>query len=123
MSQFRFYGPATGCNDLGRLGYTLNGFYLVQEKENHSTNSISSNNRQIEIVECNFKHNPKLGKESKYLKTKLCDKNKHIFYLFYSIAPGDKEKRLGVIRTSNSKSLFYFLILENKIIFQLIFLL
>jgi len=68
-SNFRFYGPATGCNDLGRLGYTLNGFYLVQERENKSTNSsIGSDNRQIEIVECRFRHNPKLGKQSKRFK-------------------------------------------------------
>jgi len=65
-SQIRFYGPATGCNDLGRLGYTLNGFYLVQEKGNYSTNS--SNNRQIEIVECRFRHNKKLGNQSTYFK-------------------------------------------------------
>jgi len=64
VSQFRFYGPATGCNDLGRLGYTLNGFYLVQEKDSHSTNRIGSNNRQIEIVECRFKQNPKSGNQS-----------------------------------------------------------
>ncbi len=24
-----FYGPPTSCNELGKLGYTLNGFYLA----------------------------------------------------------------------------------------------
>jgi len=72
VSQFRFYGPATGCSDLGRLGYTLNGYYLVQEKENKSTNSSSSSNhRRIEIVECRFRQKPKPGNESKHLKIKV----------------------------------------------------
>jgi len=53
---------------LGRLGYTLNGFYFVEEKEIHLQNSSSSSNRQIEIVECRFKLNPKSGNESEYLK-------------------------------------------------------
>ena len=40
----RFYGFPSNCSDLGRLGYTLNGFYLVN----------GTNNRNIEIVLCRF---------------------------------------------------------------------
>lgn len=29
----QFYGPPTGCFDLSRLGYTLNGYYLVVTEE------------------------------------------------------------------------------------------
>ena len=29
-NRHRFYGPPTSCFDLSQLGYTLNGFYLVQ---------------------------------------------------------------------------------------------
>ena len=29
----RFYGLATSCNELGKLGYTLNGLYLVDCKD------------------------------------------------------------------------------------------
>ena len=29
----QFYGPATNCNELALLGYTLNGYYLVNKKE------------------------------------------------------------------------------------------
>lgn len=35
----QFYGPAANCDELGKLGYTLNGYYLVkkmqQEMQNH----------------------------------------------------------------------------------------
>lgn len=51
----RFYGPPTSCNELGKLGYTLNGYYLV--------NGVNSK-RQIEIILCQFKspHGFNLGK-------------------------------------------------------------
>ena len=44
----RFYGPASNCNELGRLGYTLNGYYLVKGKDESIRNSI-------EAVLCRFK--------------------------------------------------------------------
>ena len=40
-----FYGPATNCNELGKLGYTLNGYYLVNGKEQF---------KKIKIVYCQF---------------------------------------------------------------------
>jgi len=43
-----FYGPATDCDELGMLGYTLNGFYIVKGKDE----STSSN--KIEVIYCRF---------------------------------------------------------------------
>ena len=40
-----FYGPPRSCSDLGKLGFTLNGYYLVNA-------SISSTT--IEVVLCRF---------------------------------------------------------------------
>ncbi len=59
-----FYGPATGCNDLGKLGYTLNGYYLVHGKEKQSSDSSSNIISQIEVVECRFRQKPKTGNQS-----------------------------------------------------------
>jgi len=44
-----FYGPPTNCSDLGKLGYTLNGYYLV--------NGAKIQN-QIEVVLCRFQLAP-----------------------------------------------------------------
>jgi len=52
----RFYGPPTSCDDLNKLGYTLNGYYLIKGKE-------KSNASQIQVTYCRF-HQPtgvKLG--------------------------------------------------------------
>jgi len=43
----QFYGPASNCNELGKLGYTLNGYYLVKGKDK----SVSNN---IEAILCQF---------------------------------------------------------------------
>ena len=48
----RFYGTGTGCLELGKLGYTLNGFYLVNKEDRQPLNSGTNN--QIEVVECRF---------------------------------------------------------------------
>lgn len=48
----RFYGPATGCLELTKLGYTLNGFYFVTGEDRQPLNSET--NDQIEVVECRF---------------------------------------------------------------------
>ena len=50
----RFYGPASNCDEQGKLGYTLNGYYLVKGKDESLGNSI-------EAVLCRFK----LPEESK----------------------------------------------------------
>jgi len=61
----RFYGPATSCEELGMLGYTLNGFYMVQRKSKSS--SVGSN--KIDVVYCQF-FQPET-KEGKKLKANL----------------------------------------------------
>ena len=49
-----FYGPATSCDDLAALGYTLNGNYLVNGK------NLSENQHEIEMIACLFKKPPGL---------------------------------------------------------------
>ena len=48
----RFYGPPCNCSELGKLGYTLNGYYLVRGKEQQPL--ITSGNNKIEIIEGSF---------------------------------------------------------------------
>jgi len=50
MANKRFYGPATSCEELLKIGYTRNGFYLVQG------NATSNNGHHVEIVDCLFAH-------------------------------------------------------------------
>ena len=52
----RFYGPATTCKELLKIGYTRNGFYLVKGND-------TSNSGHVEVVDCLFK-NPNGVKES-----------------------------------------------------------
>ena len=58
-SKTGFYGPASSCEELGMLGYTLNGLYLVDCKDK----SIKG---KIEVIECRFKQ-PQGSKEGKQL--------------------------------------------------------
>lgn len=44
----QFFGPPTNCSEIGMLGYTLNGYYLVK-----STDQINKN--KIKIVYCAFR--------------------------------------------------------------------
>jgi len=46
-----FYGPPTNCSDLSRLGYTLNGYYLVKRV----TDTSNSEAINLETVYCAFK--------------------------------------------------------------------
>jgi len=48
-TETHFYGPATTCEELAKLGYTLNGLYLVDCKDK------SKRGIQIEVIECRFK--------------------------------------------------------------------
>jgi len=43
-----FYGPPTSCFDLGKLGYTLNGYYLIKGQG-------PSNKTRIVTVYCDFR--------------------------------------------------------------------
>ena len=56
-TEIRFFGPAKNCKELGLLGYTLNGYYLVNGRD-------QSNTSGIEVIFCPFKQ-PKGFKESK----------------------------------------------------------
>lgn len=58
-AETRFYGPASNCHELGKLGHTLNGFYLVKGKDE----SIS---RSVEAVLCQFQV-PEKSQEGKKL--------------------------------------------------------
>jgi len=87
----RFYGPATSCEELLKIGYTRNGFYLVKG------NATSNNNSQVEIVDCLFK-NPNGAKEGKKLKSNyIMNMFNFIVYCFYFMIWIVKEKRLGFI--------------------------
>ena len=46
----RFYGPPTSCDDLNKLGYTLNGYYLIKAKEKLDAS-------RIQVTYCRF-HQP-----------------------------------------------------------------
>jgi len=48
----RFFGPPTSCSDLSQLGYTLNGFYLVQSITN---NYNDDDGLKIDTIYCTFK--------------------------------------------------------------------
>lgn len=44
----RFYGLPSNCSELVKLGYTLNGYYLVN----------GTNSKQIEVNLCRFQQPP-----------------------------------------------------------------
>ncbi len=49
-----FYGPATNCHQLGKLGYTLNGYYFVKGDAS-----------KIRAVFCGFQQQYATSKSSK----------------------------------------------------------
>ena len=55
----KFFGPPASCSDLSRLGYTLNGFYLVEKsnitKEATKNNLTLSYSKTTDTVYCAFK--------------------------------------------------------------------
>ncbi len=61
----RFYGPALSCEELLKIGYTRNGFYLVK-------GNAASNSKHVELVDCLFK-NPKGIKEGKKIAQRAFD--------------------------------------------------
>ncbi len=71
MEEARFHGPATNCIELSKLGYTLNGYYLVSSGSNNETPSSQkkkeSNNGPIRVVECRFRQ--PIGKNKSNQKT------------------------------------------------------
>ena len=65
IENMRFYGPAASCEELLKIGYTRNGFYLVK-------GIAASNIKHVELVDCLFK-NPKGIKESKKIAQRTFD--------------------------------------------------
>jgi len=65
----RFYGPPTNCTELAKLGYTLNGYYVVK-----SVNS-SKEEPKLETIYCPFK-NPE---GSSLLNPSLVDKRLSLY--------------------------------------------
>ena len=53
----RFYGPPTSCDDLQRLRYTLNGYFLIKGKG-------QSNANRIQVVYCQFQQPESSNKQS-----------------------------------------------------------
>ena len=43
----RFYGPPTSCSELGDIGHTLNGYYLVKSE-------LASHTSKIQTIYCRF---------------------------------------------------------------------
>ena len=58
-----FYGPAASCHELGRLGYTLNGLYLLLGKDSN----LNNKKKNIQIVQCEFRR-PQQESQSNLLK-------------------------------------------------------
>ncbi len=50
-----FFGPATNCSELSKLGYTLNGFYLVKPKVSPTANTTDNIVTKLDAVYCSFK--------------------------------------------------------------------
>jgi len=51
----KFYGPPTNCSDLSRLGYTLNGFYIVRKSDDTVGLTINRTDAiKLEAIFCAF---------------------------------------------------------------------
>ena len=48
-----YEGPPTSCKTLTKLGYTLNGYYLIKGNDQQSK---SDKKNKIQVVFCRFKH-------------------------------------------------------------------
>ena len=46
----KLYGEPTSCEDLNKIGHSLNGFYNVLNKKDNSSDKI----RTVELVYCDF---------------------------------------------------------------------
>ena len=53
-----FYGPPSNCADLAKLGYTLNGYFLVNG---------SKITKSIEVVLCRFQFPPGVNESKMFL--------------------------------------------------------
>lgn len=55
-NNLQFYGPASNCLELGKLGYTLNGYYLVKSNDLQDS---SSKKAIVDVVHCQFQQSLK----------------------------------------------------------------
>ena len=63
-NNLQFYGPASNCGELGKLGYTLNGYYLVKNSDLHAPSSIKA---IVDVVYCQFQQvRQESSKKGKY---------------------------------------------------------
>jgi len=53
-----FYGPPGNCGELAKIGYTLNGYYLVNGSKSSSS---------IEIILCQFQLPPGVNESNIYI--------------------------------------------------------
>lgn len=93
-----FYGPPTNCFDLARIGFTLNGYYVVNAEEGSTTD----NKTNPEVIYCAFKQQ----------------------YAVQATNPYDKlvEKRVGLVFSFEAAEKFEKILdnISNKNVFQAI---
>ncbi len=90
-----FFGPATNCSELSKLGYTLNGFYLVKPKVSPTANTTGDIITNLDTVYCSFKQpegtvNQSINLEKRInvvsqLKTMEAGSKSHRGIYFYAI--------------------------------------
>ena len=107
----RFYDPPSSCKELGMLGYTLNGYYLV---ENGDWKIKKKEGDEIELIFCRFQLQAGTkGVMTKQIISSACCRISFqikITYQFkyYSIAK--MEERVGflkIVNKSHSKSILF----------------
>jgi len=57
----QFFGPPTNCHEVGQLGYTLNGYYLIKRRDD------SNENGKIGVVYCRFQQLQKTNPSKKII--------------------------------------------------------
>ena len=102
-----FYGPPGNCADLSKLGYTLNGYYLVNG---------SKNSNIIEVVLCKFQL-PSPGDNNSNFPYKVSNKwNKKVNNCIVFIA--SSEERLGFINIDRIKAIMNKVQCKKNILFR-----
>lgn len=89
----RFYGPPCNCSELGKLGYTLNGYYLINTSKNRS---------EIGIVFCRFLLPPGENESITAKMSQINNKFTNQPLLMYS---DSHEEQVGLIRLDQITSI------------------
>jgi len=58
----QFFDPPTNCHEVGQLGYTLNGYYLIKRRDD------SNENGKIGVVYCRFQQLQKTNPSKNTIK-------------------------------------------------------